>query len=312
MKTTLALCIPAYNAAQHLPRILTSAKNQEIPFDEILVYDDCSDDNTKEVAESYGATVINGSTNEGCSFGKNELATYAKSDWLHFHDADDDLLPNFTKEIHQWIEKNDNQYKVLLLNFRYVNFKTNLVLSEANYNVEAMHKDSLSYAIEHKIVNFGVYQKSAFLSAGGFDIDKKVLYNEDKAFHLRLATQGLKFDYLPEITCINYQYERSMSASNKLKCARASYYVLKKNAEYSGNKYPKQLAQALLDSATILAAVNDWAYVKKALTLAKITNPKLEVQGSKLFRFMTSIDMYFGYWVREKMIRLFKRKLRNE
>ena len=55
---TLALCIPAFNAAELLPILLTSAKNQTIPFDEILVYNDCSTDNTSEVAKKYGANVI--------------------------------------------------------------------------------------------------------------------------------------------------------------------------------------------------------------------------------------------------------------
>ncbi|WP_412467655.1 glycosyltransferase family 2 protein [Pedobacter sp. KLB.chiD] len=311
LKPSLALCIPAYNAAQHLPRILMSAKNQEIPFDEILVYDDCSNDNTKDVAESYGAKVIKGKINEGCSFGKNELAAYAKSDWLHFHDADDDLLPNFTQEIHQWIEKNGNQYQVLLLNFRYVNFKSNLVLGEANHNVDAMHADSLKYAIEHKIVNFGVYKKEDLIKAGGFDLDKKVLYNEDNAFHIRLATNGLKFDYLPKITCINYQYEESMSASNRLNCAKANYYVLEKAVKNSGKKYPIELASALLDVATILAAENDWKYVKKALNLSKQTYSKIKFKGSNSFKLLSLINPLFGYWMREKLIRFFKPSLRK-
>lgn len=309
--STIALCIPAYNAAGYLPKILTSAKNQEIPFDEILVYNDCSLDNTKEVALSYGVTVIDGKQNRGCSFGKNKLAEFAKSDWLHFHDADDDLLPNFTRAVHRWIKNNNSVYKVLILNFKYINFKTNVLLSEANHNAEAMRNDSLKYAIEHKIVNFGVYERNAFINAEGFDLDEKVLYNEDKAFHIRLATSGLKFDYLPEITCINYQYEQSMSASNRLNCAIASYYVLEKGVKNSGHKYPKELAEALLDSATILAAENDWQYAKKAIRLAQDTYPKIRVKGSLAFRSWASINLVFSYWVREKMIRFFKPNLRK-
>ena len=100
---SLALCIPAYNAALLLPKLLTSAREQAIPFDEILVYNDCSTDNTAEVARQYGATVVEGDVNSGCSTGKNRLAEVATSDWLHFHDADDDLLPNFTTVAHRWI-----------------------------------------------------------------------------------------------------------------------------------------------------------------------------------------------------------------
>src|SRR5690348_347154 len=85
---TLALCIPAYNAGRYLPRLLRAAHAQEgPPFDEILVYDDCSTDDTAAIAGAYGATVIRGDVNRGCSFGKNQLAQRAVSDWIHFIDA---------------------------------------------------------------------------------------------------------------------------------------------------------------------------------------------------------------------------------
>ena len=37
-------------------------------FDEIWVYDDCSRDNTSEIAERYGARVVRGAVNRGCSW----------------------------------------------------------------------------------------------------------------------------------------------------------------------------------------------------------------------------------------------------
>src|SRR3712207_6350869 len=95
-KPTLALCIPAYNAANYLPRLLKSAQNQIVPFDEILVYNDCSKDTTAQVAMQYGAKVVEGDINRGCSFGKNKLAQVTSCSWIHFHDADDELLPTFT------------------------------------------------------------------------------------------------------------------------------------------------------------------------------------------------------------------------
>ena len=92
-KQTLALCIPAYNAANFLPRLLESARRQAVPFDEIWVYDDCSTDNTSEVAKQFGARVLVGDVNRGCSYAKNRLAEVTESEWIHFHDADDALLP---------------------------------------------------------------------------------------------------------------------------------------------------------------------------------------------------------------------------
>lgn len=102
---TLALCVPAYNASGHLPRLLESAREQKVDFDEILVYDDCSTDNTAEIARSYGAEVIVGETNQGCTVGRKRLAKHATTDWVHFHDADDMLYPNFVEQAHTWMQK---------------------------------------------------------------------------------------------------------------------------------------------------------------------------------------------------------------
>src|SRR5690242_6343139 len=99
----LALLIPAYNAAQYLPRLLDSAARQTQSFDEIWVYDDCSTDNTAVVAERHGARVVRGDSNRGCSHGKNRLATETKCEWIHFHDADDELLPNFVVRARTWM-----------------------------------------------------------------------------------------------------------------------------------------------------------------------------------------------------------------
>ncbi|WP_025144452.1 glycosyltransferase family 2 protein [Pedobacter jeongneungensis] len=310
-KPTIALCIPAYNAANYLPRLLKLAHDQTIPFHEILVYNDCSTDNTEEIARALGATIINGDVNRGCSTGKNRLAEITTADWIHFHDADDELLPNFTAEMQHWLTNNHNDFKVLILNFNYINFDSKQQLDTANHNREEMRQNSLKYAIEHKIVNFGLYERLSFLEAGGFDTDRNVLYNEDKAFHIRLAAHGLKFDYLDTITCINYQYQQSMSVSNQLKCAEASYYVLKKTADQFGDIYPIELSDMLLQAATTLAAVNDWPYVSKAVKLAKQLNKNLKLSGGRLFRVLGMLDTYAAFWLREKLIRLFKPALRK-
>ena len=61
--SSIALCIPAYQAESYLPRLLDSANKQVIPFSEIWVYDDSSLDNTADVARSYGAKVLQGDVN---------------------------------------------------------------------------------------------------------------------------------------------------------------------------------------------------------------------------------------------------------
>ena len=307
----IALCIPAYNAEQYLPRLLVSACKQIVPFNEILVYDDCCTDKTAEIAKKYNARVITGTVNKGCAYGKNQLAEIARSEWLHFHDADDDLLPDFTQLVTSWIIGEGNSYEVLLLNFNYVDFATKQLLGSANHDIKALHKDPVKYTIEHRIVNFGVYKRTSFLNAGGFNTDLKVLYNEDNAFHQNLALSGYRFDYLPKVTCINYRYAVSMSASNQLKCAQANFYVLKTVSEKAGNRYSAEIAKQVWHCMAILGSFEDWAYVKKSVRLLKTLNSKRPSNENKIFQLLATISPFYAIWIREKLIRLTKSNLRT-
>src|SRR6476659_9336329 len=90
-RNRLALCVPAFNAAGHLPRLLESVRAQTGSFDEILIYDDASTDETADIARGFGAHVIRSDQNTGASVAKNQLAERASAAWSHFPDADDEL-----------------------------------------------------------------------------------------------------------------------------------------------------------------------------------------------------------------------------
>lgn len=104
-RPTIAMLIPAYNAAAYLPRLLESAVPQSEPFDEIWVYDDCSQDDTAGVAERYGTHVVRGDVNRGCTYAKSVLIERTGCEWVHFHDADDLLLPNFIASARVWMSQ---------------------------------------------------------------------------------------------------------------------------------------------------------------------------------------------------------------
>ena len=57
----VTVLIPAYNEAASVGDTIDSLRNQTIPPAEIIVIDDCSTDNTAEVARAHGATVVSAS-----------------------------------------------------------------------------------------------------------------------------------------------------------------------------------------------------------------------------------------------------------
>ena len=312
-KPTLALCIPAYNAAAYLPRLLKSAIAQKIPFDEILVYNDCSTDDTAEVAKAYGARVISGERNVGCSAGKNALLYACASDWVHFHDADDELLPNFTTLAHKWL-KRPSMPDVLLFDYEYRDNETGELLGLSKFSPECLRSDPVEYAILKQINPFcGVYRRSKLLEAGGYDLDPEILYNEDVAFHCKLAVAGFSFDAEKEISIINYRISGSMSAANQIKCLIAQLAVLQRLAAKVGSRYPHAIKQRLWTVAGSLAAHSQWDKMDQALQLGSSLTKKNPGNEDNCLRILSSIiSAEAAFRLREAWIRFAKPNLRNK
>lgn len=92
----LTIVIPTKNEETYLPVLLKSIRNQTLQPKEIIVADAHSTDKTRELAQSFGATVIDGGLP---AFGRNRGASFAKTDLLLFLDADVDLRdPEFLEK----------------------------------------------------------------------------------------------------------------------------------------------------------------------------------------------------------------------
>jgi glycosyltransferase involved in cell wall biosynthesis len=303
---TLALCIPAYKAAWCLPRLLGSAAAQTVPFDEVLVYDDCSPDDTAAVARSYGARVVRGDANVGCSAGKNRLAEETTCDWVHFHDADDELTPDFVERARRWMDQGDAAPDVVLFSYEERDNDTGAYLDTRRFDDAALRADPVAYTIAEQVNPFcGLYRRAAFLAAGGYDLDPDVLYNEDVAFHCRMARAGLRFAADPAVTVINHRDRNSMSQANGVKCVRAQIAVMSKAARESPAKYYPDIARKLWDHAGSAGAHLDWKTADAAVALAQQLSGSVPPAsaGSATFRAVARIFPTVALRLREHAIR---------
>jgi glycosyltransferase involved in cell wall biosynthesis len=307
---TIALLIPAYNAAAHLPRLLESAVRQTERFDEIWVYDDCSSDETAQTAERYGARVVRGAINQGCSRGKNALAALTNADWLHFHDADDELYPHFVMLARRWMA--DARFDVVLFPYEERDDATGELITYRFFTASHVSSDPRSYAIREQINPFcGLYRREAYIRAGGYDEDPLVLYNEDVAMHIRLAFAGLNFAAESEIAIINHRRLNSMSASSRLKCLQAHYHVMRKTAAMEGAaRYADEIAKRLWIAAGGLAAELDWRTADQAAGLAMQIDESSSAQSGWVFKTLCSFSPCLAIRMREALIRAFKPRLR--
>lgn len=309
MSATISLCIPAYNAEGHLPRLLASARRQTVPFDEVLVYDDASTDRTAEVAEATGARVIRGRENRGCSFGRNRLAEEATAEWIHFHDADDELYPQFVACAREWIAA-PRPSDVVLFGHEWRDEDTREVITIRRHDHERLRRDPIAYTIAEQVNHSGIYRRRRLLEAGGGDEDPLVLYNEDDAFHGRLARAGLTFAADPRITEIRYRRGGSMSTGAHARCARARYHVLRKAAESLRGRYSAEIAERLWITAAVSGTVLDWPNVDACVALARSLGSRGPAGSSRIFRLACLAAPHRAMRVREAWIRTFRPWLR--
>ncbi|MCW3112640.1 MAG: family 2 glycosyl transferase [Segetibacter sp.] len=305
--STLALCIPAYNAEWSLNALFSSIRKQAIPFNEILLYNDCSTDNTAGMAEEFGAVVINGDKNKGCSYGKNQLAAIAKSDWLFFIDSDDELLPNFSEVTSKWINCREAP-GLVLLGYSYVNFKTGAIKYEPKYDREALLKNQLRFMIKNKIVNSSLIRRDVFYSIGGFNLDPKILYVEDRAFSIKAAMTNIVFDIEPSVCFkINF-FPESMSTAKPRRWLTASLYLWEELIKKVGPEYEEDICEQLFENAVWAAKYKCWNIVRKSLATAKRIKPDQQPKTSRLFLLVYNIFPVGAFYIREWVTKIIKRK----
>ncbi|WP_132055516.1 glycosyltransferase family 2 protein [Pseudocnuella soli] len=90
---TISVIIPCYNHGKYLQQAIDSVNSQAGVHTEIVVVDDGSSDNTKEVAGQNGEVKYIYQTNAGLSAARNTGIKESNGEYLLFLDADDWLLP---------------------------------------------------------------------------------------------------------------------------------------------------------------------------------------------------------------------------
>ena len=95
-KIKLSVVLATRNEEENIARCLISVKNIA---DEIIVFDEYSKDNTKEIAERYGAKVFLEPHHEIFHITKQKAVDAARGEWILQMDADEVITPELSKEI---------------------------------------------------------------------------------------------------------------------------------------------------------------------------------------------------------------------
>jgi GT2 family glycosyltransferase len=304
----LALIVPAFNAANYLPRLMRTAHAQLVPFDEIWVYDDGSTDDTARVARELGAQVVRGATNRGPSHGRNVLAQASRAKWLHFHDADDALLPEFTKATRPYMVL--DRHDVVLFDYETRDNESGMHRYVRRFDWTELDRDPIRFAIVEQInAIHGLYRRDTFLAVGGFDTAKRL--DEDPDLHLRLALAGCRFAGSPDVQVINYLRSDSVSATSRHECVQARYETMCLAARAVGSIYATEIATKLWSVASGAATFLDWPLADKAAAKALALAGARGVGKQGLFQLLVRVDYRLALRLRELSVRGFKSSVRH-
>ncbi len=110
-KYGISVIMPCYNSANYLRETVDSILNQTFKDFEIILIDDGSTDETKEMinelAEKHDNISAYFHTNHGQGYERNFGITKAQGKYIHFMDSDDLLEPNCYEKLYTYAEEND-------------------------------------------------------------------------------------------------------------------------------------------------------------------------------------------------------------
>lgn len=168
----LSIIIPTYNEEEYLPRLLASIRSQRFEGYEIIVADATSTDRTREIAERFGAKVVDGGMPGP---GRNLGAAAAQGDLLLFLDADV-ILPEI-----DWLAEKAEQFARRGLDAATCMIKPldGKLIDALSHGVFNAHMMAAQFVKPHA-PGFCIFAKKALHeSIGGFDASIKLAEDHD-------------------------------------------------------------------------------------------------------------------------------------
>lgn len=195
----ISVVVPAYNASGYIERVLSPLCSmlERGEVCEVLLVDDCSTDNTAQIARDLGLTVLRTPQNGGPGAARNLAAEHAQGDILWLVDADVIAAeggPAIIKQaflddsVHAVFGSYDNTPDGQQLLSKYKNLTHRYHHQHANREAETFW------------AGCGALRKDAFLAVGGFDVETyKVPSIEDIELGYRIKRGGGRILVLPDL-----------------------------------------------------------------------------------------------------------------
>jgi glycosyltransferase involved in cell wall biosynthesis len=221
---TLSIIICSYNRASYISDALTSLYGQSSGLDdfEVIIVDNNSTDNTKEVYAQWRHTNTNGQftfiseMQQGASFARNTGAAIAKGEWVCFMDDDAVATTDYVKNIIKHIQ--DQPFivgfggriipKYIPAEPKWMSYYVSSLVGNFDYAPTACAFENGKYPLESNMI----VKKSVYDQIGGFNVNLPGVVGtlriggEGKELFYKIIALGHTIYYDPSI-CVHHVVE---------------------------------------------------------------------------------------------------------
>lgn len=219
MPPKISVIIPVYNVEKYIERAVRSAINQTFKDIEILIIDDCGQDNSMQIAEDFAKAdsrikILKHEKNKGLGEARNTGIEQAEGDYICFLDSDDYIEKELLEITYETARRESADIVAFGSQTVYDDNKKQLFLS-SSLN-PACNLEALELLSENKI-GFMAWDKlyrTKLLS--DFNIRFLPILHEDITFAIENIYHSSKTVVIPDIFYNYFQRESSLSNIKKV------------------------------------------------------------------------------------------------
>ena len=229
MKPQISVVIPTYNREDTISRAIDSVSEQTIDNYEIVIVDDGSEDDTREMIKKYNDNrirYIEHENNKGQNFARNTGLRAAEGSYISYLDSDDILLPLHLEKVTDKLEQLPDEYAGIVTG--YEDIVDGEKIPQPGYGGRITYEDLIRDMYD-KIGGLSLLTfRAEILDKIGFH-DEEVINSTDLDFYLQILEEYNLYG-INEVLCRRFKQIDSVSMDAKL-VAKGEKTIISKHGE---------------------------------------------------------------------------------
>jgi glycosyltransferase involved in cell wall biosynthesis len=247
-----SIIVPCYNRADIMCATVAAISRQDYPNFELLIVDDGSRDNTREVIATIADSRIryfykeNGERGAARNFG----AQRARGKYINFFDSDDEMYPNHLRVVKEFIDQH-GQVEVVHTGYERLDESGRLIAEMFTWPTPT--NEVLLY--DNPLACNTVFVRRDIALANQFVEDRRLASIEDWELWLRLATQYTFHTIRQKTFCLREHIGRSLNtiAPETVQQRDELFGQLVQANPQFAQRYPGHTGQFVADRYTFIA-----------------------------------------------------------